>query len=218
MTPNANLTLYFHPLSSFCQKAVIGLYELDVPFTKKLVDLSNAAERDALVKLWPMGKFPVLHDESRGVTVAESSIVLEYVEQRHTQMRTLIPAGDATALDCRMKDRFYDLHVNTPMGKIVTDKLRPEGRHDPHGVADARIQLDTAYDVAEKWLERGPWAAGEAFTMADCAAAPALFFARRVVPFGDRKRLRAYYERLLERPSVARTFEEAKPFLELFPG
>ena len=218
MTTNANLTLYFHPLSSFCQKAVIGLYELDVPFEKKLVDLSNAAERAALVKLWPMGKFPVLHDESRGVAVAESSIVLEYVEQRHAQKRTLIPADAATALDCRMKDRFYDLHVNTPMGKIVTDKLRPEGRHDPHGVADARSQLATAYDVAEKWLERGPWATGESFTMADCAAAPALFFARRVVPFGDRPRLCAYHERLLERPSVARTLEEAKPYLELFPG
>ncbi len=213
-----SLTLYFHPLSSFCQKVLIGLYELDVAFTKRHVDLGKDADRAALRRLWPMVKFPVLHDEARGVALPESSVILEYLDQRAAEPR-LIPKDPDRARECRLRDRFYDLHVDAPLGKIVTDKLRPEGKHDPHGVAEARAQLETACGIADEWLRAGSWAAGDSFTMADCAAAPALFFADKVVPFDGRwPHLARYCARLAERPSVRRAFDEAKPYLAMFPG
>jgi len=213
-----SLTLHFHPLSSFCQKVLVGLYELDVPFSKHLVDLANGAERAALLELWPMGKFPVLRDEARGVTVPESSIILEYVEARYARRR-LSPSDPDGALQCRLRDRFYDLHVHVPMQKIVTDRLRPADERDPSGVEQAKAQLETAYTLADEWMRAGPWAAGEAFTMVDCAAAPALFYANQVVPFGGgRRHLAEYFARLAARPSFARVLEEAKPYWSLFPG
>src|SRR5690242_2635342 len=121
-----SLTLHFHPLSSFCQKVLIGLYELDTPFTPNIVDLGDPDQRGAFLQLWPMGKFPVLQDESRARTVPETSVILEYVEQRQDRRGTLIPVDADRALTTRLRDRFYDLHINVPMGKIVTDKLRPE--------------------------------------------------------------------------------------------
>jgi glutathione S-transferase len=213
-----SLTLYFHPLSSFCQKVLIGLYELDVPFTKRVIDLGAEADRAALLRLWPIGKFPVLHDEARGLALPESSIILEYVDRRGPEPR-LVPKDLDRALECRLRDRFFDLHVDLPMQKVVTDKFRPADGHDPFGVAQARAQLETAYGVANEWLRTGTWAAGDTFTMADCAAAPALFFANKVLPFEGRwTHLARYYARLLDRPSVVRTFDEAKPHLMKFPG
>jgi glutathione S-transferase len=214
-----SLTLHFHPLSSFCQKVLVGLYELDVPFTKCVVDLANDVERAAFLKLWPMGKFPVLCDEGRGVTVPESSLVLEYIDQRYARQGSLMPSDTDCARECRLRDRFYDLYVNVPMGKIVTDKLRPEDQRDPYGVEQAKAQLETAYAIADEWMRAGPWAVGDAFTIADCAAAPALFYANRVVPFGEgRRHLAEYFTRLAERPSFARVVDEAKPYWSMFPG
>ncbi|HVW27970.1 MAG TPA: glutathione S-transferase family protein [Polyangiaceae bacterium] len=215
-----SLTLYFHPLSSFCQKVLVGMYELDVPFTKQLVDLGNQEERAALLKLWPIGKFPVLRDEAKGITVPETTIILEYVEERARARGRLLPTDSDTLRECRLRDRFYDLYVNVPMGKIVTDKLRPESARDPYGVEQAKAQLETAYAIADDWMRRnGPWALGEQFTLADCAAAPGLLYAKQVLPFGDRHRhLSAYFERLEARPSFARVVEEAKPYWALFPG
>lgn len=213
-----SLTLHFHPLSSFCMKVLVGLYELEVPFTKRLVDLANEVDRAALLKLWPIGKFPVLRDDAREVTVPETSIILEYLDQWHGKGR-LVPSDPDRARECRLRDRFYDLYVNVPMQKIVTDKLRPADKRDPYGVAQAKAQLETAYAVADEWMRAGPWAVGEAFTMADCAAAPALFYANQVVPFGDgRPHLAAYSARLALRPSFARVVDEAKPYWSMFPG
>lgn len=213
-----SLTLHFHPLSSFAQKVLVGLYELGVPFEKHVVDLADAAARAAFLKLSPLGKIPVLRDEARGRTVPESTIILEYVDQHHAGAARLIPADPDRARECRLRDRFYDLYVNVPMQKIVTDKLRPEGRHDPHGVEQARAQLETAYSIADEQLRGLTWALGETFSMADCAAAPALFYASKVLPFGARPHLAAYFERLTERPSFARALEEARPYFALFPG
>jgi glutathione S-transferase len=214
-----SLTLYFHPLSSFCMKALVGLYELDVPFAKRVVDLADEAYRAEFLKVWPMGKFPVLRDEARGITVAESSIVLEYIDERSGPGPRLLPSDRDEARECRLRDRFFDLYVNTPMGKIVTDKLRPEHRRDSYGVEQAKAELEKAYDIADEWMRAGPWAVGSAFTMADCAAAPALFYAKKVVPFGDaRRHLGAYFSRLAERPSFARVVDEAKPYASMFPG
>ena len=214
-----SLTLHFHPLSSFCQKALIGLYELDVPFEKRVVDLGNEQERAAFLRLWPLGKFPVLEDAAKKLVLPESSIILEYLHHEYGAGRRLIPEDPASALTCRLRDRFFDLYVNMPLGKIVTDKLRPEGGHDPYGVEHARAQLETAYAIADGWLERGPWAAGELFSMADCAAAPALIYANKVVPFEGRFRhLSRYFAQLSQRPSYQRAAREAEPYLAMFPG
>ena len=214
-----SLTLHFHPLSSCCHKVLIGLYELDVPFEKHLVDLSNEAERAELLKLWPIGKFPVLRDEARGLNIPESSVILAYLDQHHAGAARLIPADPDRARAVHLRDRFYDLYVHLPMQKIVGDKLRSEGQRDPYGVAQARAQLETSYAIADGELRGSTWALGDAFTMADCSATPALFFARKLVPFGDaRPHLAAYFERLTARPSVARVLEEAEPYLALFPG
>ena len=213
-----SLTLYFHPLSSYCQKALIGLYELEVPFAKQIVDLRDEAERAAFQKLWPLAKFPVLHDKMRDEVVPESSSILEYVELHYAQGRRLIPREPERALTCRLRDAFYDLYVNTPMSKIVTDKLRPADQHDTLGVQSAITQLETAYGIAEDWLQGQPWAVNDSFTLADCAAAPALFYADRVLPIGGHAQLAAYFARLRERPSFARVIEEARPYWSLFPG
>ena len=214
-----SLTLHFHPLSSFCQKVLVGLYELGVPFEGNVVDLHDEASRAALVELWPMGKFPVLRDEARGLTVAESSLILEYVDQHHAGEARLFPLDPDRARECRLRDRFYDLHVHAHMQKVVTDNLRPEGKRDPYGVDQARAQIETAYAIADDQVRGSTWAIGDAFTLADCAAAPALFWARKVLPFGDaRPHLAAYFERLTRRPSFARVLEEAAPYLALFPG
>lgn len=214
-----SLTFYYHPLSSFCQKALLGLYELGVPFDKVVVDLNNDAERAALMKLWPMGRFPVLRDAARDVIVPETSIILGYVEAHHARGVSLTPRDPERALDCQLRDRFFDLDVNVPMQKIVTDKLRPQGQHDAFGVERAREQLEKAYGVADEWLRDGPWAVGDSFSLADCAAAPALFYANQVHPFmATRRHLAGYFERLSARPSFVRVLAEAKPYWELFPG
>jgi glutathione S-transferase len=213
------LTLYSHPLSSFCQKVLVGLYELDVPFNQRVIDLFDPVDRAALAKLWPLEQFPVLHDEERAVAVPETSIILEYVEERYASRGRLIPIDPDGSRECRLRDRFYDLYVDAPMGKIVTDKLRPEGKRDPFGVEQAKAQLDKAYAIADAWMRSRTWAVAESFTMADCAAAPALFYASKVVPFGEgRTHLAAYFARLSRRPSFARVVEEAKPYWSMFPG
>jgi len=214
-----SLTLHFHPLASFCWKALIGLYELEVPFEKHLVDLSDPAARDALARLWPITKFPVLRDGARDRTVPESSIILEYVDRLAQRPRPLIPADPELALECRLRERLYDWYIHVPMGKIVTDRLRPPEARDPFGVEQARAQMETAYALADEHVRVGPWAMGTDFTLADCAAMPALFYANKVAPFEGRwKDLTVYLERLTSRPSVARVLREAEPYLQMFPG
>jgi glutathione S-transferase len=213
------LTLHFHPLSSFCQKALIGLYELGVPFEKRFVDLGDPEQRAALLRLSPLGKFPVLRDDAADCTWPESTTILEYADLCLAPERRLIPEQHERAIGCRLRDRFYDLYVNTPVGKIVSDKLRPEGQRDRLGVEQAKAQLCTAYDIAEEQLKRSRWAAGDEFGLADCAAAPALFFANKLISFSaTHPSLAAYFERVSSRPSVARTFTEAAPYLSMFPG
>jgi glutathione S-transferase len=214
-----SLTLYFHPLSSFCQKALIALYENDVPFTPHIVILFDEASATAFKKIWPIGRFPVLRDEARDRTVPESSIIIEYLAQHYPGTTQLIPADEDAARQMRLRDRFFDLYVNVPLGKVVTDRLRPPGRNDPHGVEEAKALLRTSLGMIEQDMARKTWAMGDAFTMADCAAAPALFYADKVMPFGETHRhAAAYLARLMARPSYARVLEEAKPYLKLMPN
>jgi glutathione S-transferase len=213
-----SLKLYFHPLASFCHKALIALYENGIPFEPVVVDLGNEQSRDAFKKVWPMAKMPVLHDEARDRTVAEATIVVEYLDAYYPGAVRFLPADPERAWQTRFWDRFYDYYVQEPMQKIVVDRLRPPGGNDTHGVAQAKLQLLEAYKVAEPQMHSKTWAMGNDFTLADCAAAPALFYANTVVPFGaTEKNLSAYLDRLMERPSFARVLQEAQPYFSLFP-
>lgn len=214
-----SLTLYYHPLASFCWKVLIALYETGVSFEPRLVDLSNPTHRDALTRVWPLMKFPVLVEEATGLVVPESSIIIEYLATAHPGPSVFIPAEPAAALETRFLDRFFDQQVHEPMQKHVLDKLRPADKRDPYGVEQAHEQMEQAYDVLEARLAGRTWAAGDTFTLADCAAAPALYYANRVHPLtATRPVLSSYLERLHARPSFARVFAEAQPYLHFFPG
>ena len=213
-----SLDLYFHPLSSFCQKALVAFYENDTPFEPHIVDLADETSSVEFKKIWPIGKFPVLRDNARDRTVPESSIIIEYLAQHYPGKTRLVPADADLARQTRLCDRFYDLYVNVPMQKIVADRLRPAGKNDPHGVEQAKSLLRTACGMIDLEMGTTTWAMGDAFTMADCAAAPALFYANMVMPFGDtHKNAARYLGRLTERPSFARAVGEAEPYLTLFP-
>ncbi|MER8396716.1 glutathione S-transferase family protein [Mesorhizobium sp. M0306] len=213
-----SLTMHLHPLASFCWKPLIALYENGTPFTSVVVDLGNEQSRAAFLKLWPLGKMPVLRDEALDRTVPESTIVIEYLNAYYPGPVELIPADLDLARQARLADRFYDFYVQEPMQKIVGDRLRPEGKTDPFGVEQARAQLRSSYTIIERDMPSRTWAVGASFTMADCAAAPALFYANKVEPFGDEyPAVRRYHDRLLQRPSVARVIEEAQPYFKLFP-
>lgn len=198
------LELYMHPLASYCWKALLAFYEADIPFTPHVIDLADPAQRAELVALWPFARFPVLRDHGRGEVVPESSIIIEYLARHHPAAAHLVPDD----LDVRARDRFFDLYVQEPMSRIVRDLLKPG---DPAIVAEARQMLATAYSVVETFPER------DDFTMADCAAAPALFYADQLVPI-EPPRTRAYLDRLLARPSMIRVRREAQPYWHMFPG
>jgi glutathione S-transferase len=212
------LELYFHPFASFCQKVLIALYENDTPFEPHLVDLGNEASRAAFLKIWPIGKFPVVRDTVRDWVVPESSIIIEYLDQHCPGRTKLVPSDPDLARQTRMRDRFFDLYVNVPMQRIVGDRLRPTGKKDPQGVEEARNLLRTALDIAEGEPSPKDWAMGNTFTMADCAAAPALHYANVVMPFSDtHPKVFRYLKRLEQRPSFARVLKEAEPYWPNFP-
>lgn len=212
-------TLLYHPLSSYCMKVLTALYESETPFTPKSVNLQDEAERAALLKLWPIGKFPVLRDEDRDLTVPESTIIIEHLAQQHPAAAPLVPSDPKLALAVRAQDRFYDLYVHNQMQEIVGDRLRPANAKDPTGVEHARKRLATSYDMLERDMASKAWAAGDKFTMADCAAAPALFYGNKVQPFeATHPKLAAYFGRLKQRPSFERALEEAQPYMKFFPA
>ena len=210
-----SLELYAHPLSSFSWKVLIALYENATPFELITVDATTRAD---LLRLWPIGKFPVLVDAARGETVPESSTIIDYLDCYHPGPVRFTPADAALAWQVRLRDRFCDLHIHAPMQKIVGDRIRPAGQKDPFGVEEARASLAKAYPVMETQLAGGTWLCGDAFGLADCAAAPALYYADKVQPLGDEHAAtKTYLERLKARPSLARVLEEAEPFFKLFP-
>ena len=178
-----SLKLYFHPLASFCHKALIALYENGIAFEPVLVDLSDEASSAAFRAVWPMAKMPVLRDNGAMARSAESTIVVEYLDAFYPGTTRLLPADPDRAWQTRLWDRFYDHYVQEPMQKIVTDRLRPAGDNDAWGVEQAKAQLHQVYALIEQQLDARTWTMGDAFTLADCAAAPALFYADTVVPF-----------------------------------
>jgi len=213
-----SLTLYYHPLASFCHKVMIALFENDTPFRGDVVDLADSASSSEVLSFWPVGKIPVLRDEQRARTVPETSVIIEYLEQHYPGAVRFLPEDPDEALEVRLWDRFFDLYVQLPMQKLVLDHLRPVNERDALGVEEARVTLRKAYALAEARWNGRPWAAGESFSLADCAAAPALFYGDIVEPFSSsHPNLAAYFERLLSRPSVARTLREARPYFAMFP-
>jgi glutathione S-transferase len=209
-------TLYAHPFSSYCQKVLIALYENDTPFELRLVapgDERVAAEHAAL---WPLRRIPVLVDAGR--TIVEASIIVEYLGLHHPGPTRLVPEDPRDALEVRTLDRFFDNYVMTPMQRIVFDRIRAEASRDRQGVSEARELLDAAYRWLDGALPAREWAAGDRFSLADCAAAPALLYADWVHPLDDRfPSVQAYRRRLLARPSFARAVDEARPYRALFP-
>jgi len=209
-----SLTLYAHPFSSYCQKVLIALRENEIPFTYRHLEERGAAEERAA--LWPIGRFPVLVDRSR--TIAESSIIIEYLDLHHPGAVRWIPDDDEEGLEVRLMDRFFDNHVMNPMQLPVAEALRPQGARTAEALAQARQTLETSYRWLEGRLAGRTWGAGEGFTLADCAAAPSLFYADWVHQIGpDFPRLRAYRSQLLARPSFARAVEEGRPYRSYFP-
>ncbi len=211
------LRLYFHPLSSYCHKVLIALYQMAIPFEPHLLNLGDATERANYLALWPTGKMPLLLDGER--VVPESSIIIEHLARHHaTAAQTLLPSDADAVQEVRLMDRLFDLYVMTPMQAIVADKLRAEADRDAMAIDKARATLAMAYGLLEQRLAGREWAAGPQFSMADCAALPALFYAFTLVPLpADHPRLAAYFERLLLQASVARTMKEAQPYFNFYP-
>ena len=211
------LVLWSHPFASFCQKVLVAFYETGLRFEARLVDFGDPASADAFRTLWPLAQMPVLVDDERRLMLPESTIVIEHLH-RLAPHAGLIPGDPDAALKVRLLDRLFDHYVQRPMQKIVTDRLRPSGQNDTHGVEQAKTQLLEAYKTAEPMLQSKIWAMGDDFTLADCSAAPALFYANTVMPFGrTEQNLSAYLDRLMARPSFARVLEEAQPYFALFP-
>lgn len=209
------LKLYSHPFSSYCQKAIIGFYENEIPFEPALLEPGSAASAE-LSRLWPMERFPVLTDGER--LIAEATIILEYLELRYPGPVKLVPADPDAAIDVRFMDRFFDNYVMTPQGNIVFNSLRPEDGRDAFGVEQWRAMLDKSYAWLDARMASRTWASGEAFSLADCAAAPALLYADWTHPIPrSLSHLWAYRARLLERPSYARALDEARPYRHYFP-
>jgi glutathione S-transferase len=214
-----SLKLYYHPLSSFCHKALIALYENDVPFEPVFVDLGDEKSSAQLRTLWPVAKFPVIRDEARKQTVAEATIIIEYLDTHYPGPTKLVPADSDLAWQVRMWDRFYDNYVHIQMQKVIGDGLRPADAKDGFGVEQARAMVRRAYDMIETRMSDRTWMVGDSFSLADCSAAPALFYADVLLPMTPRwPSVQRYLDRLMSRGSYARVLQEAEPYFHLVPS
>jgi glutathione S-transferase len=213
-TPSTTLTLYYHPLSSFCHKVLIALYENNVEFERRIIDFGNEADRAELHAIWPFNKFPVIRDHARKRDVAESTAIIEYLDHYFAGTRSMLPADWEAAFEVRFWDRVFDNYVQRPMQQIVSGRLKSSDAD----LINERTTLTTAYRTIDQHMASRIWVSGQDFSVADCAAAPALFYASTLQPFpAELKHLSAYFDRLLRRPSFARVLEEAKPYFYMYP-
>ena len=209
-----SLTLYYHPLSSFCHKVLIALYENGTEFEKHMLNLGDEAQRLELASIWPFAKFPVIRDHVRGRDVAESSIIIEYLDTHFPGAHPLIPHDCDAALEVRLWDRVFDNYVQGPLQQIVLDRIHGNNS----AMTQARTTLQTAYLMIDRQMAARTWISEHGFSMADCAAAPALFYTATLEPFPEAcAHLRGYFDRLIARASVARVLEEAKPYFSMYP-
>ena len=212
----SRLQLFAHPFSSYCQKVLIALWADETPFDYRILDEAHPENMAELKARWPFGLFPLLVDD--GETIVETTPIIEHLAACHPGPNGWIPDG-ALGRRVRFLDRFFDQYVMNSMTVSVFDALCPEEARHPYGVERSLVRLRTAYDWLEANLGDGPWAVGEAFTLADCAAAPSLFYADWVERIGpERPRLAAYRARLLAHPIVARAIDEARPYRSYFPS
>lgn len=209
-----SLTLYYHPLASFCHKVLTALYENGIAFDARIIDLGAEKDRAELSVLWPFCKFPVLQDTAFPQALPESSIIIEYLDRYAKAGHTMVPTQAEDALQVRLWDRIFDSHVHEPMQDIVLDRI-----HGSKGdMTAARATIQTAYGLINTQVSTRPWSAGATFSLADCAAAPALFYAHTLEAFPEQHvHLRAYFEKLMARPSVQRVLAEAKPYFPMYP-
>lgn len=211
-----SLQLYAHPFSSYSQKALVALYENDTPFRLRSLDGPDNPAMRELAAMWPIRRFPVLVDGER--KVFEASCIVEYLDLNYPGPVRLLPGDPRDAIEVRMMDRFFDNYISTPQQKVVIDRLRPEPDRDAFGVAEARRMLETAYAWLDGVMADREWAAGDRFSLADCGAAPFLFYADWTHPIAESfSHVRAYRRRLLARPSFARAVDEARPYRGYFP-
>jgi glutathione S-transferase len=213
-----SLTFYYHPLASFCWKVEIALYENRTPFTGDIVNLGDKQASARFFDLWPVGKMPLLRDEKRDRTVPETTVIIEYLDRYYPGAQKLLPEDEELRLDARLWDRFFDFYIQQPMQRIVAQQLRAEDQRDPLAVPESTATLQMAYGMLERQLATRTWIIGEAFSLADCAAFPGLFYADTLVPFTKSyPKVAAYFERLLQRPSVQRVLDEARPYFKFYP-
>lgn len=213
MSATPALTLYYHPLASYCHKVLVALYENNIAFEARIIDLGADKDRAELGAVWPLCKFPVLHDHANGRNLPESSIIIEYLDQFAAQ-HPMVPTDFHDALQVRLWDRIFDNHVHGPMQGIVLDKIMGAKGN----MTSARATIQAAYSLIDKQVATQAWASGQTFSMADCAAAPALFYAHTLEDFPEQHvHLRAYFEKLMARPSVQRVLAEAKPYFPMYP-
>lgn len=213
------LVLHGHPLSSYCMKVAMALYEAEIPFEHELVELYDEASRARFYALSPLGKLPVLRDEARGETVPETTIIIDYLATYYPAAAKLVPDDPDLAWKARLADRIFDLHVQAPMQKVIDNRVRPPEARDALGGEQARAQLRRTLDFLETRQGGRTWAVDGTFTFADCSGAPALYYADKVMPFeASHPAMWAYFERLKARPSFMRVLEEAAPYLHMFPA
>jgi glutathione S-transferase len=213
-----SLVLHYHPLSSFCWKVLIPLYENGTAFEARLLNLGDPVEREAFVALWPLAKMPIFVDEQHDRAIPETSIMIEWLDRHHRGATRFVPEDPDLSHEVRLWDRIYDLYVQMPMQRIVFDRIRPAGQKFPTGVAEDRALLKKAMAMVDAYVADKHWATGDQFTLADCAAMPALFYADKVEPFEGRwPNAAALLERLKARPSVAKVLAEAEPYFQYFP-
>jgi glutathione S-transferase len=207
-----HMKLYYHPLSTYCQKVLIAIYEKSIAFTPELVSLMDDAEREAFRKIYPLGKIPfvVLDD---GHWLPESSIIVEYLDSHFGDGPKLIPDDPELSRRVRFKDRMYDLYLNESVASLIFESWKPESQRNQELIDRSRFRIGVMYDFMESNLDEQTWTEGETFTLGDCAAAPPLFYAREMAPFDDRANIVAYWQRLQERPSIRRVIDEVAPHL-----
>jgi glutathione S-transferase len=209
------LTLYGHPISSFTWKVLTALYANGTPFEFLTVDQNTYAD---FIAKWPMGKFPILLDSDRNTMITETAVIVEYLDAYYPGTTCLLPKDFDTALEVRRWDRIFD-HLNVTMSKTVVDNIRPDGQRDPYGVDEAKRIMRGIYGVVETQLADREFIVGDSFTLADCAAAPALWYSVRNVPLeGGFPRIASYLDRLKARPSFAQALKQSEPLFHMYPG
>ena len=209
------MKLYYHPVSSYSQKALVALYEKEITFEPVVIQLMDPAARLAFRQIYPLGKVPYLVLDD-GTGLGESSTIIEHIDLHFPTGTRLVPSDPDAAIRARQRERGIDLYVNDTMGKIFFDGMRAENERDPRGVRIAKETLDIMYPLMNEKLEGQQWAMGDSFSIVDCAAAPALGYARMVHPFAQYPHLSAYADRLAARPSYKRVLADAAPFMKMF--